>query len=213
VIAGWRDAHPIAQVGGANAPAVRHPVTLGQDVMEDALHIGEGFIVHGEQLLEAVAAGQSPIRDLVLDVVGDHELVHGGQVALNPRLLEVAADESFVFLCGHGTFSSHTHFLLAGNHPFRRKHDATDQSSTRTSIEDTPRGSGLGRRSAWFLAPALLRIAIRAQPQSDVSRLHRLPHHTYQIIAQGIQVRLLAWPRRLVGSFSRRTCSYRSARQ
>jgi hypothetical protein len=64
--------------------------------MENALHIGEGSVVHGEQLLEAVAAGQSPIRDLVLDVVGDHKVVHGGQVALDPRLLEVATDESFV---------------------------------------------------------------------------------------------------------------------
>jgi hypothetical protein len=33
---------------------------------------------------------------LVLDVVGDHEFVHSGQVALDPPLLEVAADESFV---------------------------------------------------------------------------------------------------------------------
>jgi hypothetical protein len=77
---------------------------LSQDVVEDTLHIGEGFIVHGEQLLEAVAAGQSPIRDLVLDVVGDHELIHGGQVALDPRLLEVAADEGFVF-CADTSYS------------------------------------------------------------------------------------------------------------
>src|SRR5215217_8847915 len=104
---------------------------------------------------------------IVLDVVGDHELVHRGHVALDPRLLEVMTDEAFVFLCGHGMFSSNTHFHLAvhlaGNHPFRGKHDATDQSSTRTSIEDPPRGSGSGRRSAWFLAPALPRIAIRAR--------------------------------------------------
>src|SRR5215217_8669521 len=100
---------------------------------------------------------------IVLDVVGDHELVHRGHVALDPRLLEVVTDEGFVFLCGHGMFSSNTHFHLAGNHPFCGKHDATDQSSTRTSIEDPPRGSGLGRRSTWFLAPALPRIAIRAR--------------------------------------------------
>jgi hypothetical protein len=70
---------------------------------------------------------------LVLDVVGDHELVHGGQVALDPRLLKVAADECFVLLCGHGMFSSNTHFLLAGNHPFHQEHDAIDQSPVRAS--------------------------------------------------------------------------------
>src|SRR5215211_8972460 len=37
---------------------------------EDTLQIAKGFIVHGDQLLEAVAAGQLPIRDLVLHVVG-----------------------------------------------------------------------------------------------------------------------------------------------
>src|SRR5688572_24453604 len=29
---------------------------------------------------------------------------------------------------------------------------------------------------------------IWAQPQSDVGGLHRLPHHTYQVVAQGVQV-------------------------
>jgi hypothetical protein len=89
-------------------------------------------------------------------------------------------------------FSSPTHFLLAGNRLFRRKHDATDQSSTRTAIEDTPRGSGLGRRSARFLAPALLRIAIRAQLQRDVCGLHRLPYHLHKLGVQCVQVRLVA---------------------
>jgi hypothetical protein len=41
----------------------------------------------------------------VIYVVGGHELVHGGQVALVPCLFEVAADESLVLLCWHGIFS------------------------------------------------------------------------------------------------------------
>jgi hypothetical protein len=36
----------------------------------------------------------------VLHVVGRHELVHGGHVALIPGLLKEFADESFVFLFG-----------------------------------------------------------------------------------------------------------------
>ena len=32
---------------------------------------------------------------------------------------------------------------------------------------------------------------IRAQPQRDVGRLHRLPYHPYEVIAQGVQIRLV----------------------
>src|ERR671920_1367534 len=35
-----------------------------------------------------------------------------------------------------------------------------------------------------------LRGCVGAQPQRDVRRLHRLPHHPYQVFAQRIQVRL-----------------------
>src|SRR5215217_1606600 len=33
---------------------------------------------------------------------------------------------------------------------------------------------------------------IGSQPQRDVLRLHRLPDHTYQVIAQGVQVSLVS---------------------
>jgi hypothetical protein len=36
-----------------------------------------------------------------------------------------------------------------------------------------------------------LRSSIGTQPQGDVRRLHRLPHHPYQIVAQGVEVRLV----------------------
>jgi hypothetical protein len=36
-----------------------------------------------------------------------------------------------------------------------------------------------------------LRSRIGAQPQRDVIKLHRLPDHTYQVIAQGVQVGLI----------------------
>src|SRR5215211_2077671 len=37
--------------------------------------------------------------------------------------------------------------------------------------------------------PSLWRIGTK--PQRDVGRLHRLPHHTHQVIIEGVQVRLV----------------------
>src|SRR5215210_682374 len=37
-----------------------------------------------------------------------------------------------------------------------------------------------------------LRERIGAQPQRDVGGLHRLPHHPYQVVAQGVQVCLIS---------------------
>ena len=36
------------------------------------------------------------------------------------------------------------------------------------------------------------RGCVGPQPQSDVLWLHRLPHHSYQIVAQSIEVRLVS---------------------
>src|SRR5215213_10620387 len=33
---------------------------------------------------------------------------------------------------------------------------------------------------------------IGAQPQRDVRGLHRLPHHTYQVVIEGLQIRLVS---------------------
>jgi Transposase domain (DUF772) len=45
--------------------------------------------------------------------------------------------------------------------------------------------------------PARLRWRIGAQPQRNVGWLHRLPYHAYQIIAHGIQVRLIPFANHL----------------
>jgi hypothetical protein len=37
----------------------------------------------------------------------------------------------------------------------------------------------------------VIRGLVGTQPQSDVLRLHRLLHHPYQVVAQGIEVRLV----------------------
>src|SRR5829696_5288792 len=112
--------------------------------MQDAPPIGEGVVIHGNVLLKGVAPRPRDGRDGVLYVVGGHEIVHRGQVALAPHLLEVAADESLVFLCGHGMPSSSSRFPQRVLAPSYREHDATDQSSTRTSIGDGPREDGGG---------------------------------------------------------------------
>jgi hypothetical protein len=55
------------------------------------LRVGEGVVIHGDALLDAVAPGPRAWRDGVLGVlyvVGGHELVHCRYVALSPHLLE-----------------------------------------------------------------------------------------------------------------------------
>src|SRR5215203_6976237 len=81
--------------------------------MQDAPRIGEGLVIHGDALLEGVAPRRRAGGDGVLYVVGGHELVHCGHVALGPHLLEVPAHESLVFLCGHDMPSSSSHCLPA----------------------------------------------------------------------------------------------------
>src|SRR5688572_29252239 len=44
---------------------------------------------------------------------------------------------------------------------------------------------------------------VGTQPQSDVLRLHRLLHHSYQVAAQGIEVRLVS---KLGGEALKRLC-------
>src|ERR671914_170080 len=39
--------------------------------------------------------------------------------------------------------------------------------------------------------PLRLRVCLGSQPQGDVCGLHSLPHHPYQVLAQGVEVRLL----------------------
>ena len=49
----------------------------------------------------------------------------------------------------------------------------------------------------WLLVCLLtLRRSFGTQPQRDVSGLHRLPHHPYEIVAQGVQVGLVPKLRR-----------------
>jgi hypothetical protein len=68
--------------------------------MQDAPPIGEGVVIHGNVLLKGVAPRPRAGRAGVLHVVGGHELVHRGHVALAPHLLEVPAYERFVVLFG-----------------------------------------------------------------------------------------------------------------
>src|SRR3712207_8870039 len=58
---GGRQARPFAQVRAARAPTVGHPVPSAEDVMKDVMNgdlpVGEGLIVQGDALLDAVAPG------------------------------------------------------------------------------------------------------------------------------------------------------------
>ena len=44
---------------------------------------------------------------------------------------------------------------------------------------------------ALLVCPLALRGPIRTQPQRDVLRLHCVPYHTHQVVAKGIQIRLV----------------------
>src|SRR5215212_6727154 len=93
-------------MGAANAPAERYHFAFGEDIVERHRKVGEGRAVGSDQLLHALSARRQGGRARVLEVVGSHELVHGGHVALAPRLLEEFAYEYFGVLFGrHGTSS------------------------------------------------------------------------------------------------------------
>src|SRR5918997_4016537 len=49
-------------------------------------------------------------------------------------------------------------------------------------------GVGLGDLLLPFASP---RCWVGSEPQRDVGRLHRLPHHHYEVVAQGVEVRPL----------------------
>src|SRR5215204_6413037 len=97
-------------MSAANAPAERHHLTFGEDIVEDHLQVGEGRAVCGDELLQVLGARWQSGRTRVLDVVSSHTIVHGGYVAFDPRLLKEFAYENFVPL-----FSRHrTSISLAG---------------------------------------------------------------------------------------------------
>ncbi len=92
---GGRQARPFAQGRATTAPTVGYPVPSAEDVMHGDLRVGEGLMVQGHALLDAVAPGPRPWRDGVLGVlyvVGGHELVHCRYVALSSHLLEEPAN-------------------------------------------------------------------------------------------------------------------------
>src|SRR5215210_671970 len=41
-------------------------------------------------------------------------------------------------------------------------------------------------------SPTMLRLTVGTQPQGDVGWLHRLLHHTHQVVAKGVQVRFVS---------------------
>jgi hypothetical protein len=49
----------------------------------------------------------------------------------------------------------------------------------------------LERKCRSLVCLLTLRSRLRSQPQRDVGGLHRLPYHTYQIIAECVEVRLI----------------------
>src|SRR5919112_4414350 len=69
----------------------------------------------------------------------------------------------------------------------------------RASVSRSRRSPGAGARPqdrALAIRLLVFRRLVGAQPERDVSRLHRLPYHARKVVVQRLQVRLVAKPGR-----------------
>src|SRR5215207_6642410 len=97
-VAAWRDVHKLPLVRDACRPARDHLIPLGYQVVYGHLGVGEGVMVHLEELLGTLHAfthslGGGRVMD---DIVGGYYLIYEVYISFVPDLFHKTASQRLV---------------------------------------------------------------------------------------------------------------------
>src|SRR5919107_1485830 len=96
--AGRRDTHQITRVGGVSPKARHHLVPFGDLILDGVGYVGEGAAEHDDELLGALKPAHLLWGTrIVEDVLGLEDLIHQVQVSAIEDLVEVTANDGFVY--------------------------------------------------------------------------------------------------------------------